>query len=396
MSIKTIDQVDVASKTVLIRVDYNVPYDENMHITDDTRLFSTFPTIEYCLKRGAKILLISHMGRPKGKVVPSMSLRPIAAHLSELLKQNVEFLSLPIGGSELLEKVKTMKAGDIYLLENIRFYPGEESNDDEFGKQLAALADVFINDAFAAAHNDHCSNHAITQFMDVCAAGFLLRDEIEFFKKAMTSADHPICAIVGGAKVSSKLDALYNIINRVDFIIIGGGMAFTFLKALGYNVGKSILEENLVDTAKIIMENAKKNNVTILLPTDILTVKEFKNDAPSEIVKVSEIKDDQIGVDIGPDTIALFTEKIKEAKSVIWNGPMGAFEMPNFANGTNAVTKALAASSCLSLVGGGDSVAAVNQIGLQDKVSYLSTGGGAFLKLLEGKILPAIEALDKY
>lgn len=396
MSIKTLDQIDVNSKTVLIRVDYNVPYDKDMHITDATRLCSSFPTINYCLDRGAKTILISHMGRPKGKVVPEMSLRPVAARLAELLKRNVEFLTLPIGSPELQDKIKSMNPGDIYLLENIRFYPGEEKNDDEFAKQLASLGDVFINDAFAAAHNNHCSNQAVTRFMDVCAAGFLLKDEIEYFKKAMHNADRPICAIIGGAKVSTKLDALYNIISRVDSVIVGGGMAFTFLKALGYNVGKSILEEDLVDTAKLIMNNAKKNNVDFFLPLDILTVKEFKNDAPATVVDVKNMRDDQIGVDIGPKSIALFTEKIKTAKSIIWNGPMGAFEMPNFANGTNAVTRALADSDCLSLVGGGDSVAAVKQLGLEDKLSFLSTGGGAFLKLLEGKVLPAIAALNKY
>lgn len=392
---KNIEEIDVKSKTVFVRVDYNVPYDDNMNITDDTRIKATFPTLNYCLERNAKLLLVSHMGRPKGKPVPSMSLEPVAARLEKLLGRPVSFVKTPIGSDELKKQVAAMKDGDIFLLENIRFYPGEEKNDDEFAKELAALADVFVNDAFAAAHNAHCSNDAITKYIKVYAAGFLLNKEIDYFNKAMTDAVHPLCAIVGGAKVSSKLDALNNIVNRVDFLIIGGGMAFTFLKAMGYNVGKSLLEPELVETAAGIIQKAKQKNMPLLLPVDIVAVKEFKNDSPSEIVKAAEIKDDQMGVDIGPETVALFTNKIKEAKTVIWNGPMGAFEMPNFASGTNAVANVLAESDCLSIVGGGDSVTAVEQAGVADKLSYLSTGGGAFLKLLEGKVLPAIAALER-
>ena len=394
MAIRTIDQIDVSSKKVLIRVDYNVPYDSEMNITDDTRIKATFPTINYCLEHGSKIILISHMGRPKGKNVPEMSLKPVAARLSQLLNKKVEFVDIPIG-SQLKEKVDLMKEGDIFLLENIRFYPGEETNDDQFAQDLASLADIFVNDAFAAAHNAHTSNDAVTHHIANCAAGFLLKDEIEYFKKAMTEAVHPLCVIIGGAKISSKLDALNNIINRVDYLIIGGGMAFTFIKALGHNVGKSILEEDLVDTAAQIIESAKKNNVELLLPVDILVVNEFNNDSPSSVVKIDSIGNDDIGVDIGPETINIFTEKIKNSKTVIWNGPMGAFEMINFSKGTNAIADALANNDCLSIVGGGDSVTAVHQAGVEDKISYLSTGGGAFLKLLEGKILPAIAALDR-
>jgi phosphoglycerate kinase len=395
MAIKTLDQIDVASKTVLIRVDYNVPYDDNMQITDDTRIRATLPTLQYCLTRGSRIILISHMGRPKGKIVPSMSLRPVAAKLSEITRRDVQFIDTPIG-DELKKKVQSMKDGDIFLLENIRFYPGEEKNDDEFGRDLASLADVYINDAFAAAHNKHASNVSVTKYVNDCGAGFLLNNEIAYFNKAMMQTVHPLGAIIGGAKVSSKLDALNNIMNRVDFIIIGGGMAFTFLKAMGYNVGKSILEEELVETARNILEKAQKSNLQILLPVDIVDSREFRNDAPSKIVSIDGIQDDQMGLDIGPDSIKLFSEKIKTAKTIIWNGPMGAFELPGFSRGTNAIAELLASTRhCLSIVGGGDSVTAVNQAGVADKISYLSTGGGAFLKLLEGKTLPAIAALDR-
>ncbi len=394
MSVKSLQQIDIASKTVLIRVDYNVPYDSEMNITDDTRIKATFPTLNYCLEKGCRLILISHMGRPKGKQIPSMSLKPVAARLEKLLNRKVEFKTTPVG-PELVKEIKTMKPGDIFLLENIRFYPGEEKNDDEFAKELAKLADVYVNDAFAAAHNAHCSNDAVTKYMPVHAAGFLLNDEISYFNKAMTDADRPLCAIIGGAKVSSKLDALHNILSKVDFLIIGGGMAFTFLKARGYNVGKSLLEEDLVASASDILKKAEEKNVKILLPEDIIAVKEFKNDSPSETVKIGEIKNDQMGVDIGPATVKTFTEKIREAKTVVWNGPMGAFEMPNFAKGTNAVAETLSKSDCLSIVGGGDSVTAVQQGGYQDGISYLSTGGGAFLQLLEGKVLPAIAALER-
>ncbi len=394
MTIKYIDQIDLKGKRVLIRVDYNVPYDEDMNITDDTRIKATIPTIEHCLKEGAKIILISHLGRPKGKIVPEMSLSPVAKQLEKIIGKEVSFDDTPIG-DEVAEKTREMKEGDILLLENIRFYPEETKNDENLGKKLSALADVYINDAFATAHRGHASNEAVTHFTDVCAAGFLLKNEIEYFKKAMSEPEKPFGAIIGGAKVSSKLDALKNILNKVDFIIIGGGMAFTFLKAQGYEVGKSLLEEELIETAGEILAEAEKKNVKIYLPVDIVAAHEFENDAQRNIVKIDAIPEELMGLDIGPDSIEIFSKAIAAAKTILWNGPMGAFEMSNFSKGTNAIADVLAETDCLSIVGGGDSVTAVNQAGVADKMSYISTGGGAFLELLEGKTLPAFAALDK-
>ncbi|MBN1496470.1 MAG: phosphoglycerate kinase [Spirochaetes bacterium] len=394
MTIKYIDKVNIKGKRVMIRVDYNVPYDKSMNITDDTRITATLPTINYCLKEGCKIILVSHMGRPKGKPVPEMSLKPVAARLASILGREVKFIETPLG-EEVAKSVSAMKDGDIILLENIRFYPGEEKNDPDLGRQLAALCDVYVDDAFAAAHRGHSSNDAITKFAKEAAAGFLLENEIEYFKKAMDNPARPLGAIIGGAKVSTKLDALKNILSKVNYIIIGGGMAFTFLKAKGYNVGKSLLEADLVAAAKEIMDEAAKKGVEILLPVDIVAAPEFDNNAPRTVVPADKMTDSMIGLDIGPESIRQFSDKIMSSKTVIWNGPMGAFEMPNFAEGTNAVAKALAESGSLSIVGGGDSVSAVNQSGVADRISYISTGGGAWLELLEGKTLPGIAALDR-
>jgi phosphoglycerate kinase len=394
MTIKYIDKMNIKGKRVMVRVDYNVPYDKSMNITDDTRITATLPTINYCLREGCKIILVSHMGRPKGKPVPEMSLKPVAERLSKLLGKKVLFIDTPLG-DEVKKQTDALKDGDIALLENIRFYPGEEKNDPELGKQLAALCDVYVDDAFAAAHRGHSSNDAITKYVKECAAGFLLENEIEYFKKAMDNPQRPLGAIIGGAKVSTKLDALKNILSKVNYIIIGGGMAFTFLKARGLNVGKSLLEADLVGSAKEIMDEAAKKGVEILLPVDIIAAPEFDNNSPSTVVPADKIPDNMIGLDIGPESVRIFNERIKSSKTVIWNGPMGAFEMSNFAGGTNAVAKALADSGCLSIVGGGDSVSAVNQSGVADKISYISTGGGAWLELLEGKTLPGITALDK-
>lgn len=392
MAVKYIDQINIKNKRVMIRVDYNVPYDKELNITDDTRISATIPTLEFCIKENAKIILVSHLGRPDGKVVPKMSLRPVADRLSRLVKKNVVFIDKPIG-----EEVKNiinnnLRPGDIALLENIRFYPEEEKNDDAFGKRLAELADVYINDAFAAAHRGHASNEAVTRYMKECAAGFLLKDEIEHFKKITSNPERPLVVLIGGAKVSSKLDVLKNFINKVDYLIIGGGMAFTFLKAKGYGIGKSILEEDLIDSAKSILSQGGQK---IILPVDIVVAAEFKNESPSKTVSADEIPDNMMGLDIGPRTIEEFSAVIKKAKTVVWNGPLGAFEMSSFARGTREIGKVLAESKCLSVVGGGDSVTAVNAFGLADKMSYISTGGGAFLELLEGKRLPAIAALDK-
>ncbi|OHD66114.1 MAG: phosphoglycerate kinase [Spirochaetes bacterium RBG_13_51_14] len=394
MTIKYIDNVNLKGKRVMIRVDYNVPYDKDMNITDDTRITATLPTINYCLKQGCSIILVSHLGRPKGKPVPELSLRPVSVRLGALLGRNVRFIDAPLG-EEVKKITDALREGEIALLENIRFYPGEEKNDPELGKLLGSLCEVYIDDAFAAAHRGHSSNDAVTKYVKECAAGFLLENEIEYFKKAMDKPQRPLGAIIGGAKISTKLDALKNILNKVDYIIIGGAMAFTFLKAKGTGVGKSLVENDLLNSVKDIMETAKKNGVEILLPVDIVAAPEFDNNAPRIVVPANSIPENMIGLDIGPESAKLFGEKIASSKTVIWNGPMGAFEMPNFAGGTNAVARALANSGCLSIIGGGDSVSAVHLSGVADKISYISTGGGAWLELLAGKTLPGIAALDK-
>ena len=394
MAIKYIDQLDLKDKRVMIRVDYNVPYDKEMTITDDTRIRATIPTIEYCLKNQCKIILISHLGRPRGQIRPNLSLKPVAEALSKLINSPVKFIDTPLG-EDTVKLTHELKNGDIALFENIRFYPGEEKNDRALGELIARHADVYINDAFAAAHRGHASNFAVTEFIKITAAGFLLKSEIEYSQKAIESAESPFGAIIGGAKISSKIDLLLNIITKVDFLIIGGAMAFTFLKSQGYSIGNSLCEDELLDTAKEIIRKAKENAVDILLPIDIVGAEEFDNDSPHAVYSIDHIPDNIIGLDIGEKTIELFSARIKESKTIIWNGPMGAFEMPNFASGTNTIAHTLAESNCLSIVGGGDSVTAINKAGVADKISYISTGGGAFLELLEGKVLPGIAALDR-
>ena len=394
MAIKYIDQLDLKGKKVLIRVDYNVPYDKEMNITDDTRITATLPTIRHCLDAGAVVILISHLGRPKGKVVDKMSLKPVAVRLSEVTGKTVKFIDSPIGDGAK-EAAASLQPGDIALLENIRFYPEEEKNDEAFGKKLSELGDVYINDAFATAHRGHASNEAITRYAKENAAGFLLKNEIEYFKKALFEPERPLIAVIGGAKVSTKIDALQNILDRVDALLIGGGMAFTFLKAKGYSVGNSLLEEDLIDSAKEILGNAKDKGVQIILPVDIVASTAFDNDAETRIVPADQIPDNMMGLDIGPETIQQFNSVISTAKTVVWNGPMGAFEMPAFSKGTFDIAQGIADSPCLSIIGGGDSVTAINQSGLADRITYISTGGGAFLELLEGKKLPGIVSLDK-
>ncbi len=394
MTIRYIDQMDLGGKRAIIRVDYNVPYDRELKITDETRITATIPTIQHCLDRGASVVLVSHLGRPKGKPNDKMTLRPVAARLSELLGKSVAFIDTPIGNGAR-EAVAGLKPGDVALLENIRFYPEEEKNDEAFGKKLAELGDVYINDAFATAHRGHASNEAITRYAKECAAGFLLKDEIEYFKKAFEHPEKPVAIIIGGAKVSTKIDALQNIIDKVDTLIIGGGMAFTFLKLKGCNVGKSLMEEEFLGSAKETLKNAEKHGVQVLLPVDVVVASAFDNAAASKVVPVDKIPDDMMGLDIGPESIKLFGNAIKNAKTVVWNGPMGAFEMPSFAQGTFGIATAIAESKSLSIVGGGDSVTAINKSGLAGKMTYISTGGGAFLELLEGKKLPGIVALDR-
>lgn len=394
MAIRYLKNLDLKDKRAVIRVDFNVPYDKSMNITDDTRITATLPTIKYCMEKGARLVLVSHLGRPDGKVVPKMSLAPVAKKLSGLLNKEVKFIDQPLGDG-VKSIINQMKPGDVALLENIRFYPEEEKNDENFGKLLGSLGDVYINDAFATAHRGHASNDSITHYIKDCAAGFLLEAEIEGFKKAMLAPAKPTTAIIGGVKISTKIDALKNIVGKVNNLIIGGGMTFTFLKAKGYNIGKSILEKDHIETAKQIIELANKNNVNIVLPVDVVVAPSLENADARKIVDFDKIPDDMAAYDMGPKTIELYKKIINESKTIIWNGPLGVFENPAFAKGTNDVARFIAQSKAFSIVGGGDSVSAVNQSGFADKISYISTGGGAFLELLEGKILPAIAALDK-
>ncbi|HDP81223.1 MAG TPA: phosphoglycerate kinase [Spirochaetes bacterium] len=394
MAIKYLKQLDLKGKTALIRVDYNVPYDKSMNITDDTRIEATLPTLKYCMENGARLVLISHLGRPRGKAVPEMSLRPVALRLEKLLGKTVRFIEKPIG-DEVRSAISSMEAGEVALLENIRFYPEEEKNDPEFGRLLASLGDVYINDAFATAHRGHASNDAITHYIKEAVAGFLLEDEIEYFRKAMLEPDRPTTAIIGGVKISTKIEALKNILQKVDRLIIGGGMAYTFLKAQGHSIGKSICENDHLSTAVEIMDLAKKSNVELLLPVDIVAAPDLESGDKKQVVPAIRIPDELEGVDIGPKTIELYGKALSDSKTVIWNGPLGAFENPAFAEGTNAIAKIVGESKALSVIGGGDSVSAINQSGFAERMSYISTGGGAFLELLEGKTLPALAALDK-
>jgi len=394
MAIKYLDQINVSNKKVLIRADFNVPYDKNMNITDDTRITSTLPTIEYCLKQNATVILVSHLGRPKGKPVPEMSLKPVAKRLSELLKKDVVFIDKPITQG-IQDEINKLKPGDVALLENIRFYPEEEKNDENFGKLLGSLADVYVNDAFATAHRGHASNEAITRYVKECVAGFLMKDELEYFKKALVQPEKPVTAIIGGVKISTKIDVLKNIIPKVDNLLIGGGMSYTFLKALGYNIGKSVVEDDQLNTAKEIIELAKKHNVNLVLPEDIVVANKFDSPEGKEVVPITAIPDNKEGVDIGPMTRKKFSDIIKQSKTIIWNGPLGAFETKEFAEGTNEIAKVVGESGNTSVIGGGDTGAAINASGYANKMTYISTAGGAFLELMEGKILPAVKALDK-
>jgi phosphoglycerate kinase len=390
---KSIDQVDVKGKRVLIRVDFNVPVDDKGVITDDTRIAAHVRTINYCLDNNAKVILMSHMGRPKGQRVDKLSLKPVTAVLSKLLQKEVLFVDDCVG--DAAEKaVAAMKEKDVILLENLRFHIGDEKNDPDFAKALARLCDVYVDDAFAVSHRKAASNVAITEFVTINVAGFLLKDEIDYFNKAMSNPARPLAAIIGGAKVSDKIGVLENLIDKVDMLIIGGGMAFTFLKALGNEVGKSICEYEMVDKAKEIMAKAKEKHVIIYLPLDCIIADKAAADAQIKVARVDEIPKEYMGLDIGPATISIFSDALKDVKTIVWNGPLGMFEIEAFSKGTFATAKAVADSGALSIIGGGDVVSAVHQAGVSSKMSYISTGGGAFLELLEGKTMPAVEALE--
>jgi len=389
---KYIDEMDLRGKRVLFRFDYNVPMDKEGKITDDTRIRETLSTINHALDENAKVIIMSHLGRPKGIVSEKHSLAPVAKRLSRLLGKEVKMLDDCIG-----EKVKSaiadMKEGDVVLLQNLRFHPEEEKNDDNFAKELAALGDIYIDDAFGNAHRSHASNVGITKFVKDCGLGFLMKKELTYFSKALEMPARPLVAIVGGSKVSGKLEALANLTKMVNKLIIGGGMAFTFLKAQGYDVGKSLIEENLIDKAIEIMDMAKQLKVKLYLPVDCVVATSMSAEAETKIVPVQEINSEWMALDIGPATITVFTEALANAKTVVWNGPMGVFEIDAFSRGTSALAHSVASSYALSIVGGGDTDVAIHKAGESDNMSYISTGGGAFLELLEGKELPAVRAI---
>ena len=391
MAKMTIRDIELAGKRALIRVDFNVPLDDDGNITDDTRIRAALPTIRYVLEQGASLVLMSHLGRPKGEVKPELSLAPASDRLAELLGAPVKQLDDCVGPG-IEAAVAEMKPGDVVLLENLRFHPEEEKNDSEFAKRLAALGDVYVNDAFGTAHRAHASTEGVTAHLQPAVAGFLLEKEIEYFTAALEKPEHPFVAVMGGAKVSDKIGVIENLLDKIDCLIIGGAMTYTFLKAMGGEVGSSKLEADKVDTARRILELAKEKNVELLLPTDHLVADAFSETANTQIVE-GDIPDGWIALDIGPESTKAFVEKLKHAKLVVWNGPMGVFEMEPFAGGTRAVAQALADSAATSIIGGGDSVAAVEQAGLTDKMSHISTGGGASLEFLEGKTLPGVAAL---
>jgi phosphoglycerate kinase len=394
MSIRYIDEIeDLGGKKVFMRVDFNVPLDDNQNITEDTRIRAVLPTINYALDNKAKIILASHLGRPKGERKEKYSMAPAAKRLSRLLGKEVK-LAPDCIGDETRAMIDAMQPGDVLMLENLRFYAGEEKNDADFAKALVNGCEIYVNDAFAVSHRAHASVEGITNFFPVVTAGFLMKNEMSYFDKAMQNPIRPLVAILGGAKVSGKIEVLENLCEKVDKIIIGGGMAFTFLKALGYNVGKSLVEDNLIDTAMKTYEKARQRGVKFYLPVDCVVADQFNPAAETKVTSIQEIPEGWMALDIGPATVTLFSEALQNAKTIVWNGPMGVFEMDAFSRGTFAMVSAVANSYALTIVGGGDTDVAVHRAGEYAKISYISTGGGAFLELLEGKKLPGIKVLE--
>lgn len=390
---KSIQDISVKGKRCLVRVDFNVPQDSEGNVTDDTRIVGALPTIKYLVANGAKTILCSHLGRPKGQFNAKYTLAPVAVALEKLLGQKVIFVDDVVG--EKVEKaVAELKEGEVMLLENTRFYKEEEADDKEFCKKLAKLADVFVNDAFGTAHRAHASTTGVAEFVKESVSGFLIKKELDVMGKALTNPDRPFVAVLGGAKVGDKIGVIRNLLEKADVVIVGGGMAYTFQKAKGYEVGTSLCEDGCIGLAKELMQQAKEKNVQLLLPVDNVVAAEFSNDAVRKVVDSDKIPADMMGMDIGPKTVELFCNAIKTAKTVVWNGPMGVFEMSNFANGTKQVAKAIAETDCVSIIGGGDSAAAIKQLGFADKVTHVSTGGGASLEFLEGKVLPGIDCLE--
>lgn len=392
---KSVDDINVKGKKVLVRCDFNVPLDADLNITDENRLVAALPTIKKLIADGGKVILCSHLGKPKGEPKPELSLAPVAKRLSELLGQEVKFAADPeVVGANAKAAVEAMQEGEVVLLENTRYRAEETKNGEAFSKELASLCDVYVNDAFGTAHRAHCSNVGVTKFVDTAVVGYLMQKEIDFLGNAVNNPERPFVAILGGAKVSSKISVIENLLDKVDTLIIGGGMAYTFMAAHGEEVGKSLLEEDYKEYALKMEDKAKEKGVKLLIPVDTVVGDDFSNDANRKVVGRGEIPADWEGLDIGPKTSEMFAEAVKDAKTVVWNGPMGCFEMPNFAAGTIAVAKALAETDAVTIIGGGDSAAAVNTLGFGDKMTHISTGGGASLEFLEGKELPGVAAAN--
>lgn len=390
---KTIEDLQVSGKKVLVRVDFNVPLNDKQEITDDRRIQGALPTIKYLIEKGAAVILMSHCGRPKSAADTKFSLAPAGARLSELLGQPV-VMAKDVIGESATEAVAKVKSGEVVLLENVRFHPEEKKNDAEFAKKLASFGDLYVNDAFGTAHRAHASTAGIADYLP-SAVGYLIKKELDFMGGALEAPEKPFVAILGGAKVSDKIGVIENLIDKVDTLIIGGGMAYTFYKAKGNNTGSSLLEEDKIELAKELMEKAEAKGVQFLLPIDDIVAKEFNNESETQVVEGQEIPDGWMGLDIGPKTQALYAETIMAAKTVIWNGPMGVFEMSNFAKGTEAVAEAMGKCDGITIIGGGDSAAAVQQLGYADQITHISTGGGASLEFLEGKVLPGVDVIDE-
>ena len=394
---KSVDDINVKGKKVLVRCDFNVPLDADLNITDENRLVAALPTIKKLIADGGKVILCSHLGKPKGEPKPELSLAPVAKRLTELLGQEVKFAAdANVVGENAKAAVAAMNDGDVILLQNTRYRAEETKNGEAFSKELASLADVFVNDAFGTAHRAHCSNVGVTEFVKGdCVVGYLMQKEIDFLGNAVNNPERPFVAILGGAKVSSKISVIENLLDKVDTLIIGGGMAYTFMAAHGEEVGKSLLEEDYEEYALKMEKKAEEKGVKLLIPVDTVVADDFSNDANFKVVGRGEIPADMEGLDVGPKTAELFADAIKGAKTVVWNGPMGCFEMPNFAKGTIAVAQAMAdLEGATTIIGGGDSAAACNQLGFGDKMTHISTGGGASLEFLEGKDLPGVVAAD--
>ena len=391
---KTVKDIDVSGKRVLVRCDFNVPMKDGV-ITDDIRITSALPTIKYLIENDAKVILMSHMGRPKGEPKPEFSLKPVADRLAQLLGMDVVFAaSVVVVDDSVRAKADELKPGQVMLLENVRYRKEETKNEEPFTGELASLGDIFVNDAFGTAHRAHCSTAGIAKYLP-SVSGFLIEKEVKFLGDALEDPQRPFLAIMGGAKVGDKIPVIENLLKKVDSLIIGGGMSYTFFKAMGYEIGKSILDEESIDLAKELMKKAEDAGVRLLLPVDTVCAKEFDNDSESGVFDRDSIPADMMGMDIGPKTVEIYKTAIAEAKTVVWNGPAGVFEMPNFAAGTKAIAEALASSSAVTIIGGGDSAAAVEQFGLADKMTHISTGGGASLEFLEGKDLPGISCLEE-